>query len=79
MAVTVLTPNNLGSTIDTVSEPAKFNAKIDNTTIVRAADGTLSAPVAALPRYVTSVTRTGDTLVVSYSDSTTANINVCCT
>lgn len=78
MAESVLTPNNFGSTLDTTAEPSKFNAKIDNVTIVRAADGTLSSTVAVVPRHVVTIVRAANDLVVSYSDGTTELINMCC-
>lgn len=78
MAVTVLTHNNFGSTISTTTEATKFNVKVDNVTIVAAADGTLSAVGGAVPKHIKEISRTGNDLVVVFSDSTTKTINVCC-
>lgn len=78
MAAIVLTPNNFGSTLDTTTEPGKFNAKIDDVTIKRAVDGALYSTAAVVPRHVTGITRMANDLVVSYSDGTAETINICC-
>jgi len=55
MSKSVVTKANLGSTIDIgILEDKKINVKIDQTTIVKAADGTLSVDLAALDIKVIS-------------------------
>ena len=39
----VITPNNLGSTLETSTEPTKINVKTDNVTIIKNGDGSISA------------------------------------
>ena len=46
---TVLTPNNLGTTLEILSENNKFNVKVDGVSIVKNPDGSLKALIPPPP------------------------------
>lgn len=75
---TVLTPTNIGGTLEIVTEPGKFNVKIDGTSLVKAADGTLSSVSSSPANGVVSGSFDSATniLTLTKGDATVQNIDL---
>ena len=86
----VITPNNLGSTLESSSEPNKINVKTDNVTIIKNGDGSISAaggnatPAAQIvstlqfdaPSSILTVTRADNTQVQIDLSALAVDMNV---